>query len=199
MMRSEGVTFRMRFLWNIIPLFYVLLAVLQFILQNGPFEMMPIIVSVSSFVLISIWFAIRNSKESHKNFKTQNGQWYIFFVFALIVIATELSLKYFFGFLGEYTINIPIIFLCWNFLTMVEFSKESIGIVQAPDISEELASKWQLTNREFEITRAILKGDSNKEIASDLNISFSTVKNHIYNIYRKTGARSRIDLANLFR
>ena len=30
--------------------------------------------------------------------------------------ATELALKYFFGFLGEYTINIPIIFLFWNYL-----------------------------------------------------------------------------------
>ena len=35
-------------------------------------------------------------------------------------------------------------------------------------------------------------GLTNKEIASELNISEQTVKNHVHNIMRKLGARDRL-------
>ena len=43
----------------------------------------------------------------------------------------------------------------------------------------------------------VAQGASNKQIAAALSISVLTVKNHIYNIYKKTGANSRVDLVNL--
>jgi ATP/maltotriose-dependent transcriptional regulator MalT len=45
--------------------------------------------------------------------------------------------------------------------------------------------KFNLTNRELEITEHIIKGCSNSEIASQLNISKSTLKTHLNHIYKK--------------
>ncbi len=42
-------------------------------------------------------------------------------------------------------------------------------------------------------------GRTNQEIADRLCISVATVKDHIYNIFRKTGVRNRIELVNLMR
>jgi len=49
----------------------------------------------------------------------------------------------------------------------------------------------ELTTREKEILLKIYSGACNKEIADDLNISFHTVKTHVYNIFRKLDVNSR--------
>jgi DNA-binding CsgD family transcriptional regulator len=55
-----------------------------------------------------------------------------------------------------------------------------------------------LTPREADILKKIIRGASNKEIAEQSFISPHTVRNHIYNIYRKTGIRNRFQLLALF-
>lgn len=49
-----------------------------------------------------------------------------------------------------------------------------------------------LSPRQREIAALIVKGYSAKEIAAELDISPKTAENHTYNLYRKLGARSRI-------
>jgi len=51
--------------------------------------------------------------------------------------------------------------------------------------------KYKLSEREAEIARLILKGMKNQEIEDKLFISMGTVKNHIYNIFQKTGVNDR--------
>lgn len=51
-------------------------------------------------------------------------------------------------------------------------------------------SDHQLTNRETEILRLIVKGYLNKEIAEELNISHNTVLTHRKNIIAKTGIKT---------
>lgn len=51
-----------------------------------------------------------------------------------------------------------------------------------------------LTPQEQRIAKLITEGKSNKEIASELFISLSTVKTHINNIYKKLGVGSRSEL-----
>lgn len=53
------------------------------------------------------------------------------------------------------------------------------------------ARRTGLTPREREILALIDDGLSNKEIAADLSIEVSTVKNHVHNILEKLGARRR--------
>ena len=48
------------------------------------------------------------------------------------------------------------------------------------------------------IQEKIAEGKSNKEIASELFISLSTVKTHINNLYKKLDVSSRDDLKSLF-
>ena len=57
------------------------------------------------------------------------------------------------------------------------------------------AQMFGLTRREQEIVRAVIDGDTNKEIALRLSISENTVKRHLMHIFNKVGASSRIELA----
>jgi two-component system, NarL family, nitrate/nitrite response regulator NarL len=57
--------------------------------------------------------------------------------------------------------------------------------------------KYGLTARELEIVAAIVAGASNRDIADRLGISLQTVKHHLTNVFDKTGASSRLELALL--
>jgi DNA-binding NarL/FixJ family response regulator len=61
-----------------------------------------------------------------------------------------------------------------------------------PDVAQQLA-EHAITPRELEILRGVSKGQANKIIADDLNISEHTVKNHIKSILSKLDANDRTD------
>jgi two-component system nitrate/nitrite response regulator NarL len=61
--------------------------------------------------------------------------------------------------------------------------------------SRRQAQMFGLTRREQEIVRAVIDGDTNKEMARRLSISENTVKRHLMHIFNKVGASSRIELA----
>jgi DNA-binding CsgD family transcriptional regulator len=54
-----------------------------------------------------------------------------------------------------------------------------------------------LTAREREIVGLVLEGYSNRTIGEKLFISPATVRNHLHNIFEKTGASRRVELARL--
>ncbi|WP_237055321.1 helix-turn-helix transcriptional regulator [Microbulbifer sediminum] len=54
----------------------------------------------------------------------------------------------------------------------------------------------QLTRREQEILAQLTSGESNSVIAARLHLSEHTVKNHIYNIFRKIGVKNRLQASN---
>ena len=54
---------------------------------------------------------------------------------------------------------------------------------------------YGLTTREGEIVEAIASGDSNRDIATRLNISLQTVKHHLTSVFDKTGTSTRLELA----
>jgi DNA-binding CsgD family transcriptional regulator len=64
------------------------------------------------------------------------------------------------------------------------------------ELSGAAADSLGLTERERSMVEMIARGLANKEIASELGISPATVRTHIYNLYRKVGARSRVELLN---
>ena len=61
------------------------------------------------------------------------------------------------------------------------------------DVLKEKVS--DLTRRELEVLKMIASGAFNKEIASTLNISERTVKNHVSNIFKKIGVSDRTQAA----
>lgn len=68
-----------------------------------------------------------------------------------------------------------------------------------PAAPEPLGDVSELSAREREVLRLVVGGSRNREIASTLGISDNTVKFHVSNLLRKTGCRTRGELASLAR
>lgn len=64
-------------------------------------------------------------------------------------------------------------------------------------ITEMFYNDNKITGREKEIVKLLLNGYTNKDIAIELDITYGTVKNHIYNIYQKLEITSRFELIKL--
>ena len=67
------------------------------------------------------------------------------------------------------------------------------------NVKESFNEQYGISKRESEIVDEIVKGRTNKEISERLFISVQTVKDHIHNIYLKTGVKNRVQLTNLIR
>ena len=68
----------------------------------------------------------------------------------------------------------------------------------APRVSEEHLTLWQsLSEKEQEILRLLARGDTNREISREVNLSEGTVKNYISNILTSLGLRDRTKAALL--
>jgi DNA-binding NarL/FixJ family response regulator len=61
-------------------------------------------------------------------------------------------------------------------------------------LSPDFIARYSLTNRHVQVTEQLLRGKSDKEIASLLNIGITTVQTHLKHIYRKTETRGRYAL-----
>ena len=59
----------------------------------------------------------------------------------------------------------------------------------------DLDKLHSLTKREVQILKLIAEGLFNKEIGDRLNISERTVKNHVFNLFKKIGAADRTQAA----
>jgi DNA-binding CsgD family transcriptional regulator len=75
-------------------------------------------------------------------------------------------------------------------------SSTSGFLTPSAEPDDSFIQKYSITGRESEIIRLIGEGYGNKEIANRLYLSLSTIRNHIYNIFKKTGVKTRIDLLN---
>jgi DNA-binding NarL/FixJ family response regulator len=63
------------------------------------------------------------------------------------------------------------------------------------EIAPLIMQAYQLTRREAEITRCVLRGWSTSEIAAALHISANTVQDHLKAIFEKVDVSSRGELA----
>ena len=73
---------------------------------------------------------------------------------------------------------------------------KTLKLLKNPQLLEEVenAELVELSVREIEVLEQLSKGLKNAAIAENLFISFSTVKKHIENIYKKLQAHNRIEL-----
>lgn len=82
--------------------------------------------------------------------------------------------------------------------TLVTGSERRVAVIIEPAhparISSLLMSAYGLTEREQDVTRLVLQGNSTAEIAARLAVSPQTVQQHLKNVFDKTGVRSRREL-----
>jgi len=69
--------------------------------------------------------------------------------------------------------------------------------IKDPEKIKTIFEQFNLSGKEQEIAIEVLQGKGNKEIAYDMDISNSTVKSHIYSIYKKVNVQSRVQFVNL--
>ena len=61
---------------------------------------------------------------------------------------------------------------------------------------KRIVEYFSLSVRESDVLMLILDGKSNCDISKKINVSLSTVKKHVYNIFNKVGVNSRTQLVN---
>ena len=152
-----------------------------------------IIVSANLLLLLAIILLIirkktgltRGRQESARAFGWMSLAGHLFFI-SFILLPEPLSLIL--GSAGLVVLNI--IPLVW----LKHYFPRHNGLLGAgPDDSAlvSLVDEHGISSREREILGLLLKGMSNHDIEEHLHISYNTVKNHVYNIYRKLGVNSR--------
>jgi DNA-binding CsgD family transcriptional regulator len=81
---------------------------------------------------------------------------------------------------------------------LVSGSARRVAVIVEPAhparIAPLLMSVYGLTEREQDVTRLVLQGNSTAEIAERLAVSAHTVQQHLKSVFDKTGVRSRRDL-----
>jgi DNA-binding CsgD family transcriptional regulator len=167
---------------------------LYFVHMIWIFSVILIIFSVLTGVFIY------SRRVNEKDIKKQLSSFALIFSSGFILFALANFGFYFFNLNSENfdplifaIINIsPFVWLrfYWNKGSMVQ---QDTGITTSYSFPNVVAD-FNISARESEIIRLIIEGKSNKEIEVILSISFNTVKNHIYNIYRKLGVNSRSQL-----
>ena len=75
--------------------------------------------------------------------------------------------------------------------------EDALALINDAFPRRRFGSAQGLTSRELELIAAVRKGATNKEIATQLNISEHTVKNHLSSIFNKLGVSSRLELGML--
>ncbi|SDR31336.1 response regulator [Thermostaphylospora chromogena] len=68
-----------------------------------------------------------------------------------------------------------------------QFARQPVATTSAPTLD-------QLTERERDVFRLLVRGYNNEEIAQALMVGDSTVKSHIQHLYQKLGVRDRVQV-----
>ncbi len=100
-----------------------------------------------------------------------------------------------------FIINIAMMILIYRFAFVPAYLEEQkeTKIKTIEERLDEIQQVFGLTQREKDLVALIYEGHSNAEIAAELFISESTVKTHIYNIFRKMGIKNRMSVMKIVR
>ncbi len=79
-----------------------------------------------------------------------------------------------------------------------ELLTELLGLINKKKASQKTVYNAELTQREFDILNQIIDGNTYKEMAQNLNVSYHTVNYHLKNIYLKSDVRSKTELLAKF-
>jgi DNA-binding CsgD family transcriptional regulator len=158
------------------------------------------------YAIILLWVmfkAIRHQYRKNRNLKDYTEE------IAMYCAVTPWAALAFFGLVEESQLievlctNTGIVVISILFLrrsvsnAQRDYHKRQIETIVDLTSSEEFIANclhFGLTRMEMLVVQQVYKGKSNKGIAAQLNVSEETVKKHIQNALRKTGAKNRTEL-----
>jgi ATP/maltotriose-dependent transcriptional regulator MalT len=76
-----------------------------------------------------------------------------------------------------------------------------VSVVLTPEhrlVPPELPAGWPMTQAERQVLELLMRGLSNREIATELHVSVNTIQTHLSHTYEKLGVRSRSQLLARF-
>jgi DNA-binding CsgD family transcriptional regulator len=164
------------------------------------------IITSAVFMIGGVYFLSKISSTAHQQRRKRMLD------FAWIQLAWILSwafirFVYYIELITEWTFVLfeAVLFLATNLLVLI-FLKGFTTSIQSGlrfksvslEVQRKRFAEFGITPREQEIILLICEGNSNREIKDLLFISLQSVKDHVYRIYRKTGVKNRVQLANLF-
>lgn len=162
----------------------------------------PYVVVISLYLLVLGFLMVRYGGYA----STDTMRWllvrlgHLTVIFALLSAVAYLVVSRI-KFLADLGINFDFLFyLAWSVLSIIAFARYLIrpsALAGNEEISAGFVSTYGITPREIEVIRLVGRGMSNREIADAMGISFTTVRTHVYNVFQKTGAGSRVDLLRL--
>jgi len=76
----------------------------------------------------------------------------------------------------------------------LEYALNAVYLPRRESERQDIAAKYELTERELDVLELVLRGSSNKAIATDLALGEATVKTHLIRIFRKTDVKKRSEL-----
>ena len=91
------------------------------------------------------------------------------------------------------TVSLPLIYI-FNSVTMWVYRDQLFPLASAESNEDSLVQLDKLTQKERNVVSAVCRGLSNKQVASELNMSPSTVKNHLYSVFKKLKITNRVAL-----
>ena len=89
-----------------------------------------------------------------------------------------------------------------KFTSIKDKFNENIGIlIIGREVKElkQLKTLYKLTDREGDILQHLINGSTTKELSDNFNITISTIKTHLTNIYNKLGVDNKIQLFQLLK
>jgi DNA-binding NarL/FixJ family response regulator len=78
-------------------------------------------------------------------------------------------------------------------------ARKAMHYMQAHYIPSKVQEKNPLSTRETEVLTFVIQGETAGDIAEKLFVSTTTVKTHIYNVYKKLRVTNKMEAANLVR
>ena len=160
------------------------------------------VASASAYLGYSAVLYLRNAgKLSHPSvrFLISTLGWMLLLFSVLAVLSTALAELLGLDFRPTAYLNF-VLYLAWNITAIIGFLRyltHPTDVFGEEGIPDAAIDRYGISNREAEVILQLSRGLSNKEIADRLHVSYTTIRTHVYNIFKKTGAGSRVELLRI--
>lgn len=186
-------------LFYLSQLLFTVLGASQYWMQNLKIRGICTWLFYGLILFFLVWLLIRSRKEEILSKRKINRSFSVFYLifFAGLLSTNFLPAIWHIGIILVYKVLINLFPLYWIRKYLLKYGR-FVPLTLDETILKKAAEEHEVTAREREVLELILKGKSNKQIASLLCIAPHTVKNHLYRLYQKLRVNSRYELVTFF-